>query len=335
MDNGKNTDKPGRKRPADTVVKRLKKRIKILERRLRSKPPTNSSNSSNGNQDIGNEANNEVSLDTAGETSLHANGVREVKTQLATYCRQDDVTAAKQCLAELQARGIAIDWCSCVSEAIYGDSAAVLQWLLMAGADPNLHMPDDNDCPLHHAIALKGSLAIIDILLAAGADPNLRNAYEESPLMVACSVRSPGIAERLIQAGADVQDPQPDMNGMLPVQYLIIANMPGMQDLELLRSLVQAGAPLQVSGEESTWGIINDNISMGKSCPGQNWGPLFNIILPLIPEPSWVRVHNSCIPFQMQGIDWWWQRQKCLLYAFGASLSVRHLQTLAEPQHRL
>ncbi|KDQ11655.1 hypothetical protein BOTBODRAFT_114037, partial [Botryobasidium botryosum FD-172 SS1] len=83
------------------------------------------------------------------------------------------------------------------------DGAEVLSTLIDGGAD--VHAVDDfGRSPLFHA-ARDGSAAAVQLLLRAGADPHLRDKQSQTPLHLA--VESPEGADAvvaLLKSGADV-----------------------------------------------------------------------------------------------------------------------------------
>lgn len=330
MDDETKQRQQGHKRPLSAVIQDLEKRIRGLEDHLQRLLPTNSSGAADTETSAG--------ITATAENTTNDRKVRDLQKQLAQYCRQSDITVTAQCWADLQALGAAINWIECIDQAFKSGSVESLQWLLTTGVNPNLEMPDYG--PLLLRTVAEGNLAMIELVLAAGADPNLRNACEESPLMLACHLHGPEkmeIVKRLVRAGADPRDPRPDIDGIIPVQEVIGNIIPSWDDkpntieLALFLWLVESGAPLEGIGGKSMWSILNavlTNARVIRPAPWEAWQPILDILLPRIPEPSWATVRETCAGLQILAINWWWQRQLLLLRAFGASLSIRHLQTL-------
>jgi ankyrin repeat protein len=120
------------------------------------------------------------------------------------------------------------------------DSLRILDMLLDAGADPNVH-GSFGRTPLHTA-AEDGRLALARKLIAAGADVEARDELgERTPLHLAVANGSPQVAAELLAAGADVNSQ--DANGMTPLKIAVQnANEP------LVELLLQAGSETTFEG---------------------------------------------------------------------------------------
>ncbi|KAL3492819.1 ankyrin repeat-containing domain protein [Aspergillus germanicus] len=89
--------------------------------------------------------------------------------------------------------------CTLLDRAIEANNEQAVKLLLQAGA--NLYSGGPNSTPLLDAIK-RGRAEMISFLLSQGASPNQRED-QYSPLAVAIEKRVPGVAEKLIEAGAD------------------------------------------------------------------------------------------------------------------------------------
>ncbi|KAL2853597.1 ankyrin repeat-containing domain protein [Aspergillus pseudodeflectus] len=89
--------------------------------------------------------------------------------------------------------------CTLLDRAVEANNAPAATLLLQAGA--NLYSGGPGSTPLLEAIR-RGRTEMISFLLSEGASPNQRED-QYSPLAVAIEKRAPGIAQQLIEAGAD------------------------------------------------------------------------------------------------------------------------------------
>jgi ankyrin repeat protein len=90
-----------------------------------------------------------------------------------------------------------------LSEAVPSGSAAMIEALLAAGADPKTLATPDGETVLMTA-ARAGNLAVAKILLDRGADVNARETYKgQTALMWAAAERHAAVAKLLLERGAD------------------------------------------------------------------------------------------------------------------------------------
>ncbi|WP_145480490.1 ankyrin repeat domain-containing protein [Yersinia similis] len=80
--------------------------------------------------------------------------------------------------------------------------ARYMRILLDSGQQPSIRNSVTLAVPLASAV-MAGCEIQVSLLLAAGVDPNLADRMGDTPLHVAGKINSPGLALRLLQAGAD------------------------------------------------------------------------------------------------------------------------------------
>lgn len=77
--------------------------------------------------------------------------------------------------------------------------------LLKRGMDPNAVDPKGQ--PVLHIAAREGNLDVVKALVEAGADVDRRNAFKETPIMLASLAGSANIVEYLLSKDAEVNQP--------------------------------------------------------------------------------------------------------------------------------
>lgn len=103
-----------------------------------------------------------------------------------------------------------------LSEAVTSGSAAMIQALLGAGADPKTLTTEDGETVLMTA-ARAGNVDAVRILLDRGADVNAREKYKgQTALMWAAAERHPDIVKLLLDRGADWKIRSSDRETRLP-----------------------------------------------------------------------------------------------------------------------
>jgi ankyrin repeat protein len=122
----------------------------------------------------------------------------------------------------------------------WGDQATMVERLLRAGAEVDAR-DAEGETPLISA-AILGRERCARVLLTARADPEA-TAHEGSvagatPLMLAASFGHPGVVGALLAAAANVRARDPEGR-----TARLLAEL-GRQDLEVIRLLEAAGAPL-------------------------------------------------------------------------------------------
>ncbi|MCB2061895.1 MAG: ankyrin repeat domain-containing protein [Novosphingobium sp.] len=112
--------------------------------------------------------------------------------------------------------------------AVMANDRKMVKALLDAGANPD---GGDNAAPLHPAV-LDESGELVNMLLKAGADPN-RTYNFETPLNEAALVGAAGNADRLLDAGADIEKGQvqlqrsPSITGAAADQWQVVVKLIG------------------------------------------------------------------------------------------------------------
>lgn len=129
---------------------------------------------------------------------------------------------------------------------------AIVQLLLLAGADPNRVRASSSllSTPLHRCIQLRDDPELVDILVAAGAHVNRSNG-KHSPLMLAVCWGRRGALSRLLSAGADIT--QRDAEGQSLVHLAVIYGKPAI--LSTLLGFLDSEQP-EVGQER----LVNANI---------------------------------------------------------------------------
>jgi ankyrin repeat protein len=103
-----------------------------------------------------------------------------------------------------------------LSEAVTSGSAAMIQALLTAGADPKTLTTEDGETVLMTA-ARAGNIDVVRILLDRGADVNARENYKgQTALMWAAAERHPAVVSLLLDRGADWKIRSSDKETRLP-----------------------------------------------------------------------------------------------------------------------
>ena len=97
-------------------------------------------------------------------------------------------------------------------QAIKNSKPAEVIALLKRGMDPN--SVDPTGLPVLHLAAREGNLEVVQALVQAGADIDKRNAFKETPIMLACITGSTRIVEYLISKEAQINQP-----GWTPLLY--------------------------------------------------------------------------------------------------------------------
>jgi ankyrin repeat protein len=114
--------------------------------------------------------------------------------------------------------------------------ADIAKYLIEQGADINLK-DKDKSAPLHNAAYL-GNLEIVDILLKKGAvSLNEGNFRGQTPLHFACERGLPEVANRLLDAGADIE--ARDMIGRTPLMTTGIS-----KNISVAKDLIKRGADI-------------------------------------------------------------------------------------------
>ncbi len=120
--------------------------------------------------------------------------------------------------------------------ALESGHADIAKYLIGQGADINLK-DKDKAAPLHNAAYL-GNLEIVDILLKKGAvSLNEGNFRGQTPLHFACERGHPEVANRLLDAGADME--ARDMIGRTPLMTTGIS-----KNIRIAKDLIKRGADI-------------------------------------------------------------------------------------------
>ena len=82
-------------------------------------------------------------------------------------------------------------------------SAAMVEFLLEKGANPNIQQTSQKNSPLHFA-AMEKKADVVSLLLSHGADPNLCNQDKMTPLHCAVHKQDVAVLECLLAASAEV-----------------------------------------------------------------------------------------------------------------------------------
>ncbi|ORY68952.1 ankyrin repeat-containing domain protein, partial [Pseudomassariella vexata] len=96
---------------------------------------------------------------------------------------------------------------------------------------------------LHYAVS-QGRSEIVEILVNAGANVNLISKGE-TPLCRATAKSNKYLIAFLLALGADISVPSPGYSGALPIHLACIG-----KQMEILKTLVDAGSPLDVVDDE-------------------------------------------------------------------------------------
>lgn len=97
-------------------------------------------------------------------------------------------------------------------QAIKNSKPAEVVALLRRGMDPN--SVDPTGQPVLHMAAREGNLEVVQALVQAGANIDKRNAFKETPIMLACITGSAKIVEYLLSKEAQINQP-----GWTPLLY--------------------------------------------------------------------------------------------------------------------
>lgn len=123
----------------------------------------------------------------------------------------------------------------------------VVRILLDAGANPNVPDPKQKGViPLERAV-VKGEKDIVRLLLSRGANANGAAALRSPPLHYAiANLRDPEMVSILLEGGANVNAPDPQQEGILPLER---ATRDG--NAEIVHMLLQRGADPNMAGTMS------------------------------------------------------------------------------------
>ncbi|NTS39327.1 ankyrin repeat domain-containing protein [Flavisolibacter sp. BT320] len=154
-------------------------------------------------------------------------------------CRNGDLETVKSLVAENPALVNNLDpkGFTPLILAAYNEQTAIVEFLLQAGADPNLQDAAGNTALM--GIAFKGYKEIAKKLIDAGADVNVCNSNGAPALTFAATFGHLQIAEWLLQVGADMT--LRDSRGKSPIDHAVA------QDNEAMIELFQRYAPPQAN----------------------------------------------------------------------------------------
>lgn len=146
--------------------------------------------------------------------------------------------------ADLEAKGLFMDTkgISALSVSILAMKPEIAKILIIAGANINAEDEEDMDTPLHE-VCYRGYPGIAQMLIERGADVNHQNRFSHAPLGTAANYGHIEIIKNLLTAGANINY---DNDGW-GIALLSAAN--GRVDSEeLITTLVNAGSNINMQG---------------------------------------------------------------------------------------
>ncbi|MDF2442562.1 MAG: uncharacterized protein JWR01_765 [Subtercola sp.] len=132
-----------------------------------------------------------------------------------------------------------------IEELECGGSISTIRRLLEAGASVNAVYIGDTLTPLHAALHTENQ-SVVELLLDWGADPCAVSEEDQSPLLFAVEQRLHGIAELLLEYGAERTI---DLTGGFTA-HTALATAARNADAAMVRLLLQAGADLSATDSD-------------------------------------------------------------------------------------